>query len=120
MPFLRALLKQHVLDLGIKTPLVFSSDMAISGHKSDLILEICNSVGATTYLSGPHGQSYIDNKAFIDNGITVTYQDYKHPVYAQAWAGFESHLSILDLLFNQGMESLKIIMANHAPGVASL
>jgi len=112
MPFLRELLKQHVLDLGIKTPLVFSSDIPTSGHKSGLILDICKSLGATTYLSGLHGQNYIDNKAFIDNGITVEYQDYKHPVYPQAWPGFEPHLGILDLLFNQGMDSLQIIMAN--------
>ena len=112
MPFLRALLNQHILDLGIKTPLVFSSDMPTSGHKSGLILDICKSLGATTYLSGLHGQSYIDNKAFIDNSITVKYQDYKHPVYPQAWPGFEPYLGILDLLFNQGMGSLQIIMAN--------
>lgn len=118
MPFLRALLKQHVLDLGIKTPLIFSSNMVISGQKTDLILNICKSVGATTYLSGLHGQNYIDDKAFIDKGIAVVYQDYRHPVYAQAWPGFESHLNFLDLLFNHGMDSLKIIMANHLPGAA--
>jgi len=112
MPFLRALLKQHISDLGIKTSLVFSSDMNSSGHKSGLVLDICKSLGATTYLSGSQGKNYIDNKAFIDNGITVEYQDYKHPVYAQAWPGFESHLGIFDLLFNQGMDSLQIILAN--------
>jgi len=84
MPFLLALLNQHILELDIKTPLVFSLDMNVNGHKSGLGLDICKSLGATTYLSRSYGQNYIDNKAFLDNCITVDYQDYKHPIYAQS------------------------------------
>jgi len=110
MPFLLELLRQYSLDLGIKAPLVFSSDMHASGHKSGLVLEVFKSLGATTYLSGLHGQNYIDDKAFNDKYITVKFQDYKHPACPQAWPGFET--SIFDLLFNQGMDSLLTIIAN--------
>jgi hypothetical protein len=115
MPFARAMLVQHLSDLGIKTPLVFSSEMETNGHKSNLVLNICKSLDATSYLSGSQGRGYIDEKAFLDTGISLHYQDYRHPIYSQVWPGFESHLGILDLLFNQGQDSLKILMADQTP-----
>ena len=114
MPFVRTLLTQHLSDLGINTPLVFSSEMEITGHKSDLVLNICKSLSAKSYLSGSQGRGYIDEKAFLDSGIFLQYQDYQHPTYKQAWAGFESHLGILDLLFNHGPDSLQILMGNQS------
>jgi hypothetical protein len=36
-------------------------------------------------------------------------QDFKHPVYPQLFKEFQSHLSIVDLLFNCGPASLEII-----------
>lgn len=112
MPFVRTMLLQHLSDLGIKTKLVFSSEMEISGHKSDLVLNICRSLDADTYLSGSQGRAYIDEKAFFSEGINIEYQDYKHPIYKQVWPGFESHLGILDLIFNHGEHSLEILLSN--------
>ena len=115
MPFVRTLLTQHLSDLGIKTPLVFSSEIKTNGHKSDLVLNICKSLSAKSYLSGSQGRAYIDEKAFLDEGISLRYQDYQHPTYSQVWPGFESHLGVLDLLFNHGQDSLKILMADQTP-----
>ena len=39
----------------------------------------------------------------------LIWQNYKHPVYKQLHGEFVSHLSILDLLFNEGKESYKIL-----------
>lgn len=114
MPFVRALLNQSLLDLGIKTPLIYSSEMKVKGCKSGLILNICRSLGATAYLSGSQGWRYLEHKAFLEAGISLEYQDYRHPVYRQAWPGFESHLGIPDLLFNHGKNSLNIIMSDQA------
>jgi hypothetical protein len=118
MPFIRSLLSQHLLDLGISTPLIFSSEISANGFKSDLILDICESLGAKTYLSGSQGRAYLNDEAFFNAGISVEYQDYKHPVYAQAGPDFQSHLGIFDLLFNHGKNSLKIIMTDHEHRVA--
>jgi hypothetical protein len=115
MPFVRAMLTQHLSDLGIKTRLVFSSEMEAVGHKSDLVLNICKSLDAKSYLSGPQGRAYIDENAFLDAGIRIQYQDYQHPTYKQVWPGFESHLGILDLLFNHGEDSLQILIADQTP-----
>jgi len=115
MPFVRAMLMQHLSDLGIKTPLVFSSEMEANGQKSDLVLNICKALAAKSYLSGAQGRGYIDKKAFWDAGISLEYQNYLHPVYKQVWPGFESHLGVLDLLFNHGPDSLKILMTDQTP-----
>ncbi len=115
MPFVQTMLQQHLEDLKITTRIAFSSQMGISGSKSDLILNICKAVGASIYLSGSQGRNYLKESAFEENGIQILYQNYEHPSYPQAWPGFESHLCILDLLFNHGPESMDILLANQ-PG----
>lgn len=71
---------------------VFSSALGGGrlGHKSDLVLNLCREVGATTYLSGPNGRNYLDIPAFEQAGIEVLYHDFpaEQPV-----------LSALDYLF---------------------
>lgn len=117
LPFVREMLKQHLVDLGISTPLMFSSDMGIVGQKSELVLNLCRAVGATNYISGAQGKNYIDETAFKKSGISIQYQTYQHPTYKQQWPGFESHLGILDLLFNEGPASLKLLLLNQTPRI---
>jgi hypothetical protein len=107
----RGFLEQHLSDLGIATPLRFSSEMSVRGTKSELVLNLCREVGANTYLSGALGRDYLDESSFTDAGIAVCYQDYAHPEYAQSWPGFVSHLSALDLLFNHGPASREVLLA---------
>lgn len=109
--FFRAMLVQHMKDLGLNTRIVYSSDLAPTGAKSDLILNICRHFGANIYISGVHGKGYLDTERFRESGISVEFQDYQHPSYGQVWPGFESHLGILDLLFNCGADSREIIVS---------
>jgi hypothetical protein len=46
---------------------------------------------------------------FRNNQIEVSFQDFKHPQYPQCYGPFEPNMSIVDLLFNCGQESLAII-----------
>ena len=39
--------------LQINTPIVFASDLNVSGKKSSLLLDICKKTNAKTYMSGP-------------------------------------------------------------------
>lgn len=110
MPFVKALLFQHLADLGIGTQIVFSSQMQATGSKSNLILNLCNAIGSKSYLSGALGRDYLNADLFAEAGISIEYQDYDHPVYSQAWPGFYSHLGIFDLLFNHGETSLDILL----------
>lgn len=96
--------------LGIGTQILYSSDLRIKGRKQDLIMRLCHHVGATTYISGPLGRNYLDCELFKDAGIKLLFHDYQHPVYPQCYPGFESHLSIIDLLFNCGADSRTILL----------
>jgi hypothetical protein len=61
------------------------------------------------YLSGRDGRNYLDKQSFIENGIEVIYQDFKHPIYSQFHGQFISNMSITDLYFNHGRGSIDII-----------
>ena len=74
---------------------------------------MCVKLGVKTYIFGSLGKDYINEKDFENAGINVIFQDYKHPSYSQLHGEFISHLSILDLLFNCGPNSLQIIMSNN-------
>lgn len=92
--------------LRIKTKIINSHELNPKKNKSDLILELCQKVGAKTYLSGPFGRDYLDRGAFKKAGIEVQFQDYIHPTYSQVYKGFITNLSIIDFLFNHNYASL--------------
>jgi hypothetical protein len=85
---------------------------------TDRLIDICKALGADTYLAGQGGADYMDLERFEKNGLRLMIQEFQHPVYPQLFAAFQSHLSIVDLLFNCGPESMNIIReASSAPGV---
>ena len=95
--------------LNIQTRLLYSSQMGPAGKKDELVLNLCKEVGATTYISGPLGRGYLDEERFKKDRIRLLYHDYVHPSYRQVFPGFEPYMSVIDLLFNCGSESLGII-----------
>jgi hypothetical protein len=94
----------------IETPVQYSSAMRPSSKKDELILELCQRVLATTYLSGPLGRDYLREEMFRNADIKVVYHDYVHPRYDQVYPGFEANMSAIDLLFNHGPRSREILM----------
>lgn len=100
----------YLLDaLGIGTRIVKTSELNVAGSKSELVLNLCKEVGASTYLSGPFGRDYLDVVGFAEAGVKIEFQDYRHPVYQQLRGGFEPYMSVIDLLFNCGDSSLGIL-----------
>lgn len=100
--------------LNIKTPLKKLSELGVSGVKSQLIIELCKKLNADEVLLGLGSKNYIDKEAeleFRKNGIKVYYREYRHPIYNQMFpeTGFQKYMSVLDLLFNEGPESLNVI-----------
>lgn len=99
--------------LRLRIPVVKASRYQFSGKKSDLVLDMCKTLGAKAYIFGALGRDYADLGSFAANGISVYFQDYRHPTYPQLFGEFESHLSIVDLLFNCGPRSPEIITSNN-------
>jgi len=52
--------------LNIETDMIFSSDLPVTGKKSELIYNICKHVGATKYISGQGAKDYMDLELFND------------------------------------------------------
>jgi hypothetical protein len=87
-----------------------SSEIDITdSNPTQRLVEICRHFKATNYTTGASARNYLDEKLFSKNSIKLTYQDYKHPEYRQQWGKFIPYLSIVDLLFNYGSDSLKIL-----------
>lgn len=93
--------------------IVSSSTLSVDPtlRKGARVLAICEAVGATTYVSGRGGASYLDAEAFRDAGITIEVSDFVAPHYTRAkaapladdeWA----RISGLDALMHLGVDAL--------------
>ena len=59
-------------------------------------------------MSGKGAKDYMDIQKFNEFGVNVTFQEFEHPIYIQkSSTDFIPGLSILDVLFNQGVEETK-------------
>lgn len=99
--------------LDIKTPLVYQSGIECDREcrRSDLVYALCKAIGADTYFSG-RGASveYLNREKFAENGVKIIFQDFQHPVYPQCNSKeFIPGISVLDLLFNRGIEESRHI-----------
>lgn len=96
--------------LDITTPTYKSSDLSVKGVKKELILNICQHMGASHYLTGSLARNYLTEEEFSRIGVELEYQKYEHPKYSQRYPGFVPNLSLIDLLFNVGEKSSAVIM----------
>lgn len=103
------LIDYFLKELKIHTKCIRSSDLHVESTKSLRLLDICKKLGATTYLSGTLGVDYLDEKIFRDHGLSVIFENFKHPTYRQIYDEFIPNVSIIDLLFNEGDNARKII-----------
>jgi len=86
-----------------------ASDLKLSDGKTARLVELCEQLGGDVYLAGRSGSEYLDLAKFKEAGISVQFQDYRHPRYEQLYGDFEPCMSAVDLLFNHGSESLAIL-----------
>ena len=100
-------------ELGIITEFVISSELHVAGKREEKLLNICKSIGADYYLANNATGDYVTAEFFSKQNVMFELQNYKHPNYSQSFKGksleFVPSLSIIDLLFNCGTDSLEII-----------
>lgn len=104
------LLEEVLSILKLEKKLVRASELNVEGESTRLLINIVKAVGGNVYLSGFGGAKYQEEELFKQAGIALEYYDFKHPVYPQLWSDFVPNLSVIDLLFNCGSESLNIIL----------
>src|SRR5713226_3850687 len=98
--------------LGITTTIGWSTDYQLTGDKTERLLNLCQQAGATSYLSGPTAKAYLEEELFRRQGVEVSYFDYSsYGEYHQLYPPFEFHVSIIDLIFNEGPGAAKFMLS---------
>ena len=117
-PLNRAIIDGLLKMLKIETKVLYSAENKIEkGYQAscqqpdptERIIYLCRRFQADLFLEGRSGQNYIYMPAIEQAGLKIQFQDYIHPVYPQLFGEFLPYLAIVDLLFNCGDDSLKIL-----------
>lgn len=97
--------------LGIDTTITtLSQEHNVYGYtKERLPIFLCEEFDADVYLSGTGARSYNKRALFKAAGIELRYQEFECPVYPQLWGDFLPNLSVIDLLFNCGLDAESIL-----------
>tara|TARA_B110000444_G_C18780407_1_gene567129 strand:+ start:627 stop:1313 length:687 start_codon:yes stop_codon:yes gene_type:complete len=104
-----SLIKWIMMKLDIKTECFLSSELNISGKRTERIINILKKLNADVYLSPQGAAEYLDLDDFsIQTNTKLTFQSFENKVYEQYRQDkFESHLSIVDVVANIGWENTK-------------
>ncbi len=86
----------------IKKKLIYSSELNHKSNSTQRLIDIVESIGGDTYLSGAMGRNYLDLTLFERKGIEVKFQEFKPIVYQQNYEDFLPNMSAIDALFNIG------------------
>lgn len=95
--------------LGIKTTFVKSSDLGLFGAKDDKLIRICRKLGAKSYLSGPSAKDYIELSKWNESDIEISFKNYRYLEYNQLSNQFNHYVSIIDVMFNNGLNTINLI-----------
>jgi hypothetical protein len=103
------LLKAISAYLEIGTPFVLSSQYSLRGASTERLIDLLKQLGATSYLSGPSADGYLDKQMFADSRIRLEYKSYVYDDYPQLWGAYEPQVSVLDLIGNCGKDAIRRI-----------
>ena len=104
----RLLLQKCVDLLGIDIKIMDSREFNLRGGKTEKLVNICEDLNADEYFTGPAAKGYIEEEQFRRKNIDFTFYDLENfPMYVQQWGDFEHHVSILDMFFNLGDDTVK-------------
>jgi len=97
--------------LGVKCSIERASRFEISAKRSGRLVSILRGVGCTDYLSPVGSWEYLleDYALFEEAGIGVYLQQYQPVPHVQQFKPFVPYASVIDLLFNEGPDSLELI-----------
>ncbi len=93
--------------LNIDIKFMDSREFELVGDRTEKLVNICKDLKADQYFTGPAAKAYMDESLFERENIKVTYYDLTNfPEYKQQWNGFEHGVSILDMFFNLGANTI--------------
>ena len=114
-----ALIQELCASLNLRRWFVRSSEIESEGSRGTKVADLCRRMNIDLYLSPKGAADYlsVDRSAFDDRGVDIVLQNYVHPTYRQQYEPFVSHASCLDLIFNEGSQSLDIIRSGRRSNV---
>lgn len=94
--------------LGLDTnKLIRSSHSPFQTSSNELLCDLTNHAGGSTYMCGGGADGYQDETIFDQKGIKLLYQQFQHPVYIQKGRQeFVPGLSVVDALMNIGRDEV--------------
>ncbi len=99
--------------LNIKTTLSTDKIYNLSSKKNDYLKDICLIKNCTNYISTQGAKDYFQEIEYFPNtNIKIEYFDFQDNEYSQKSKKFISRLSIMDLIFNLGPDSLNYLRSN--------
>lgn len=105
------LIRYLAKSLGIaNTAFLLQSELKVRGHGSDLLINVCERIGAQEYLAPAASMKYLDADLFRKHGVSIMSYSFFPPIYPQLYGKFISDLSFLDLLLTCGGKSRDIIL----------
>jgi hypothetical protein len=88
-----------------------SSQLNITGKSTQRVYDLVKYLEGAKYITGHGARNYLDHELFERSGIEVEYMDYRRVQYSQLYGEFNPHVSILDLIANEGMEGKRFIIS---------
>ncbi len=107
--FNRAMLDLAMSYFDIEIHVSLASEYEIVATRTARLVELVRATMGRNYLSGIGSRDYLDVEMFQSAGLTVIWQDFRHPVYPQMHGDFAPMLSCLDLLFNCGRDAAGVL-----------
>ncbi|MDQ6974341.1 MAG: WbqC family protein, partial [Mariprofundaceae bacterium] len=96
--------------LACDAPLLLASELNIqSNDSSQRLIQLCQEVKGTAYLSGSEGRHYLQQDVFDNAGLELYFQVVEAPVYPQLHGEFIPYLTALDVLMNMGDKAQDVI-----------
>lgn len=99
--------------LGIDTEIYFATDLLSKNYDDaeERVIDLCLKVGGTEYYNAKDGveKGLYEAQRFQTSGLRLYKQIYEHPRYEQINGRFLPYMSVIDLLFNCGDQSLDIL-----------
>jgi len=107
------IIKEIMRLLDLKTPeIILSSQFEEVNDATERVIMLCKATKCNVLISGADGLETHDLNKIENNGISISLQDYfnEHPKYYQTRRtelGFAKGLSVVDCIFNEGIEMTK-------------
>lgn len=92
---------------GLQVRFFRSSELSVSETRTSRLVNLCQQVGASSYLSGPSAQEYLDEGLFEAKGIDVEWMDYRCEPYPQLHGRFNPNVSAIDAVANIGCLAMR-------------